>query len=114
MMIDDLYSITVTESLLPSEDFSHKKDTLRKHMENIMEQDDQFYKLIGNVSVGENQEGKIVDALQNETRLLQMRNISTGLDVNYKINKLVTNFNEQVEDMKEQRLTITYENTPSA
>lgn len=112
--MDDLHSITVTESLLPSEDFSHKKDILRKHVGNILEQDDQFYKLIDNVIVGEDQEGKIVDAIQNETRLLQMRNISIGLDVNYKINKLVTNFNEQVEEMKEQRLTITYEDTPSA
>ncbi|BAC13246.1 hypothetical protein ACFQ4N_09825 [Oceanobacillus iheyensis] len=111
--MSELHSITVTENILSNEDFSYKKDTLRKHVNNIQEQDDQFYKLIEDVIVGEDQKGKIVDSLQSESRLLQLHDVSIGLTLNYKINRVVTNFNEQVEDMKEQRLTITYENTPS-
>src|SRR5690625_6996884 len=49
------------------------------------------------------QKGKIVDALDEKSQKLKKHNQQLLEDVDQKINKMVTNLNEQVEEIKEQQ-----------
>nr|WP_318540369.1 hypothetical protein [Terribacillus saccharophilus] len=102
-------TFTVTEQLIPNEDYTYKKQTLRKLVEDIQSKDDEFYTLVNNIIVGEDQKGKIIEAMKKETNQRKDHSEELLKDVFEKINKAVNSFNEQVEEMKEQRLSITYE-----
>ena len=107
-MKGDYHSITITEQLVDSEDFSDKKVTLKRHAENINECDMDFFKRVDDIIVNEDQKGEIVDAMLEKTKKLKRHNLDLIEEVNQQINKTVTKFNEQVDDMKTQRLTIRY------
>ncbi|WP_010531762.1 hypothetical protein [Lentibacillus jeotgali] len=107
-MQGDDHSITVTEQLLDSEDFSDKKGILKRHTEKINECDTDFFKRVDSIIVNEEQKGEIVDSMLEETKKLKRQNFDLIEDVNQQITNTVTKFNEQVEEMKTQRLTIRY------
>ncbi|QKY70146.1 hypothetical protein [Lentibacillus sp. CBA3610] len=108
-MKGDHHSITITEQLLDSEDFSDKKVTLKRHAENINECDTDFFKRVDDIIINEDQEGEIVESMLEETKKLQRQNLDLLEDVNRQINRTVTKLNEQIDDMKTQRLTIRYQ-----
>jgi hypothetical protein len=103
------FTFSVTEQLIPNQDYTDKKKQLRTHVDNMRADDDEFYALINNIIVGEDQKGKIIDAMKKETTARKDRDESIYTDVISKINKAVNSFNEQVADMKKQRLSVTYE-----
>ncbi|HLS08451.1 hypothetical protein [Lentibacillus sp.] len=107
-MKGDHHSITVTEQLLDSEDFSDKKGVLKRYSEKINECDTDFFKLVDDIIVNEDQEGEIVESMVEETNKLKRQNLDLIEDVNQQINKTVTKLNEQAEEMRTQRLTIRY------
>lgn len=102
------HSIKVTEQLLPSEDFSYKKTSLRKHVEQIDRCDTDFFSLTNKIFIDEGQKGEIVDEMISKTSQLKVWNINLLQDVDAKIGQIVNRFDEQVEEMKKQRITITY------
>lgn len=106
-MRDVKYTIYVTEKLLATEDLSDKKTVLKKHTDNINACDEDLLKLVDEV-IADDQKGKIVDALDEKSQELKKHNQQLLEDVDQKINKMVTNLNEQVEEIKEQQLAITY------
>lgn len=97
-----------TKSLLPEEDFSYKKDILKKYVEEIIELDEHFYNLVNNIIVSEDQKGKIVDSMKTITFLRKKRDQELTFLLPMKVSGIVGNYNEQVEDMKRQQLLITY------
>ncbi|MCM3226136.1 hypothetical protein [Terribacillus saccharophilus] len=103
------FTFSVTEQLIPNQDYTDKKKQLRTHVDNMRADDDEFYVLVNNIIVGEDQKGKIIDAMKKETTARKDHDESIYADVISKISKSVNSFNEQVADMKKQRLSITYE-----
>lgn len=112
--MEDYHSITVTERLLVSEDFSHKKEELQKHKDALSKNDEAFFSLVNKIIVGEDQKGEIVEAMKEETKLFTEQNNNLLDQVEQEINKAVNQLDNQIDAMKSQLLTITYENTPSA
>lgn len=64
--------------------------------------------------IADDQKGKIVDALEEKTKKVKNHNQDLVKDVDQRINKMVTNLNEQVEEAKEQPLAITYKDLLSS
>ncbi|WP_249869554.1 hypothetical protein [Oceanobacillus saliphilus] len=108
--MDETRSISVTEKLLPYEDFSYKKDLLRKYADHIGKCDKNFFSLINNIFVDEGEKGEIVDEMILKTKQLEVWNTNLLMDVNFRIGQVVNRFNDQVDEMKQQRITITHEN----
>lgn len=108
--MSETQSITVTEELLPWEDFSYKKDTLRKQADQIGRCDTEFFSLVNKIFIDEGQKGEIVDEMVLKTKQLEVWNTNLLLDVNFKIGQVVNRFDEQVDEMKKQRITMTFEN----
>ncbi len=108
--MSETQSITVTEELLSWEDFSYKKDTLRRHADQIASCDTEFFLLVNKIFIDEGQKGEIVDEMVLKTKQLEVWNTNLLLDVNLRIGQIVNRFDEQVDEMKQQRITITYEN----
>ncbi|MEC5422972.1 hypothetical protein QGM71_05600 [Virgibacillus sp. C22-A2] len=108
--MDEMHSISVTEKLLPYEDFSYKKDLLRKYADYIGKCDKDFFSLVNNIFVDEEEKGEIVDEMILKTKQLEVWNTNLLMDVNFRIGQVVNRFNDQVDEMKQQRITITYEN----
>ncbi|RDW15838.1 hypothetical protein CWR48_19125 [Oceanobacillus arenosus] len=106
----ETHSITVMEKLLPWEDFSYKKDLLRKYADHIGRCDTEFFSLVNKIFIDEGEKGEIVDEMILKTKQLEVWNTNLLLDVNYKISQVVNRFDDQVDEMKQQRITITYEN----
>ncbi|MBU5266816.1 hypothetical protein [Virgibacillus proomii] len=107
-------TITVTERIVASEDLTHKKQILRGYTDAIYQCDTAFLKLMDDIIVNEEQKGEIVEAMKEETKKLTTYNRNLLEHVDKRINKMVEGLDEQVDEMKKQSLTITYENTPSA
>ena len=108
--MSETHSITVKEDLLPWEDFSYKKKTLRIYADRIGECNTEFFSLVNKVFIDEGQKGEIVDEMILKTKQLEVWNTNLLLDVNIRIGQIVNRFDEQVDEMKQQRITITYEN----
>lgn len=104
------HSITVTEELLLREDFSYKKNALRKHLDQMEKSDTEFFTLVHKIFIDEGQKGEIVDEMVQKTKRLEVRNRNLLSDTHFKIGQVVNRFNEQVDEMKQQQVTITYEN----
>lgn len=104
--MDETKSITVNERMLPSEDFSHKKDTLRKYAEEISECDADFFALIENVFLDE--KGEIVEEMITKTKQMQVWNNNLLMETNLSISQIVNSFDAQVDEMKTQKVTYAY------
>lgn len=98
-----------TEQLIPNKDYSEKKKALTTPIDGIRENDEQFYSYVNKIIISEDQKGKIIDAMKKETANRMNHDDTLCEDVTRKINKAVNTFNEQASDMKEQRITVTYE-----
>ncbi|AUJ23634.1 hypothetical protein CAI16_15105 [Virgibacillus dokdonensis] len=110
----DIESITVTEKIVASENLMHKKQILRKYTEEIFKIDKTFFNLMDDIIVNEDQKGEIVEAMKEETKKLTTYNRNLLEHIDKRMNKIVQRLDEQVDEIKSQRMTITYENTPSA
>ncbi|WP_085992900.1 hypothetical protein [Oceanobacillus senegalensis] len=110
----DYHSITVTEQILESKDLTHKKAILLKYKNRLGELDQSLYNLVNNIIIGEDQKGEVVDAMWLETILYMFRNRGILSQLETRINGAVDELDTQVDDMKTQQMTITYEDTPSA
>jgi ArsR family metal-binding transcriptional regulator len=98
-----------TEQLIPNKDYSDKKKALKTPVDGIRENDERFYSYVNKIIINEEQKGKIIDAMKKETAERMNHDEELCEDINEKINKAVNTFNEQVADMKEQRISVTYE-----
>ena len=98
-----------TEQLIPNKDYSVKKKALTTPIDGIRENDERFYSYVNKIIISEDQKGKIIDAMKKETTSRMNHDEGLCEDVTRKINKAVNTFNEQVADMKEQRISVTYE-----
>lgn len=108
--MDETHSITVREELLPWEDFSYKKDTLRNYADRIGRCDTDFFSLVNKIFIDEGEKGEIVEAMVLKTKQLEVWNSNLLLDVHFRIGQVVNRFDEQVDEMKQQQIRITYEN----
>jgi uncharacterized protein Yka (UPF0111/DUF47 family) len=104
--MDETKSITVNERILPPEDFSHKKDMLRKYAEEISECDADFFALVENVFIDE--KGEIVEEMITKTKQMQVWNNNLLMETNLRISQVVNRFETQVDDMKTQKVTYAY------
>lgn len=106
-------TITVTEKVIASENLTHKKQILRKYTEEIFAIDKTFFNLMDDIIVNEDQKGEIVESMQEETKRITTYNRNLLDHIDKRILRIVRGLDEQVDEMKSQRMTITYENTPS-
>lgn len=106
-MKDSAHTIWITEKLLSQVDLSDKKQTLKKYTANINDCDKDLFTLVEEVIV-DDQEAEIVKVLADKTKKLKKHNQELLEDTDQRIHKMVINLNEQVEDIKEQPLKITY------
>lgn len=104
--MDNVKSITVNEKLLSREDFSHKKDTLRKYAEEISNCDADFFALTEKIFLDE--KGEIVEEMLTKTKQLQVWNNNLLMETNLRISQIVNRFDEQADEMKTQKVTYTY------
>jgi hypothetical protein len=107
------FSIQESIVLIPEEDFSHKKSVLKRKIDEIQEEDQIFYKLANNVLVGEDQKGKVIDAMKDITTKRSSRDTGINEGSLEKIPTIVRNFSNQVADMKTQRATIRFKEVAS-
>src|SRR5699024_2633854 len=112
-MKEDTYTTWAVERLLPEEDLSGKKQTLRQYTDRIDDTDQDLRKLINEV-IADDQKGEIVESLEEATQKLKKHKRELLEDADQRIQQMVANLNEQVEDLKEQRMKITYEDPLSA
>lgn len=112
-MKEDTYTTWAVERLLPEEDLSGKKQTLRQYTDRIDDTDQDLRKLINEV-IADDQKSEIVESLEEATQKLKKHNQELLEDADQRIQQMVANLNEQVEDLKEQRMKITYEDPLSA
>src|SRR5699024_5058130 len=112
-LIGEQHTNGVKETQLSTTDLSDKKTALKKYTDNIDDCDESLYKLVEDVIVRE-QEADIVDTLKEKTEKLKKDNRELLGDTDERIDKMVRNLSEQVEDIKEQRLKITYEDSITA
>lgn len=96
------------EKLLSTTDLSNKNVILQKHTNKINDLDEDFFKMIQEVVV-EEQEAEIIRKLEDKIVKMKKSNQLLLEDTDRKIAKMVRNLHEQVEDAKEQTLKITYE-----
>src|SRR5699024_10511515 len=106
-------TIWVKEKLLRTTDLSDKKTALKKYTDNIDDCDESLFKLVEDVTVGD-QEAEIVDTLKEKTEKRKKNNGELLGETDERIDTLVRKLSEQVEDIKEQRLKITYEDSITA
>ncbi|WP_077305054.1 hypothetical protein [Terribacillus halophilus] len=107
------FSIQESIVLIPEEDFSHKKSVLKRKIDEIQDEDQIFYKLANNVLVGEDQKGKVIDAMKDITTKRSSRDTGINERSLEKIPTIVRNFSNQVADMKTQSATITFKEVAS-
>ncbi|UOQ83605.1 hypothetical protein [Gracilibacillus salinarum] len=69
---------------------------------------EEFYQLIDSIIVNEDQKGEIIDSMLEQTQRLKQHNLQILEDTDQQISKMVTNINDQVEDINEQQMTLTY------
>lgn len=104
--LNEVRTLTIREKISKVEDFSYKKDILRKYIREIGESNLSFYALFHEVFL--DQEGKIIRELNYRTNQLFVQN-NFHLSVTYKrANHIVDRFELQVDEMKTQRVTYTY------
>ncbi|MFS0560512.1 hypothetical protein AB1K91_07210 [Terribacillus sp. 179-K 1B1 HS] len=107
------FSIQESIVLIPEEDFSYKKAVLKSKVEDILDEDQVFYKLANNILVGEDQKGKVIDAMKDVTNKRSSRDTGINGRALEKIPTIVRNFSDQVADMKTQKATITFKEIAS-
>ncbi|MEC2158700.1 hypothetical protein [Virgibacillus halodenitrificans] len=107
------HSITVRERILASEDFSHKKDTLMLYKNNLETLDKDFFTLVNGIIINEEQKGEVVEAMQQKTKTFRDKNENLLSQLDTEITRISNTLDDQIDDMKTQRMTITYEDTPS-
>ncbi|SDC91739.1 hypothetical protein SAMN05421663_10582 [Terribacillus halophilus] len=100
----------VWKHLLPAEDFNHLRSSLKKVAEPIWEEDEKFYKLVNQVIVGEDQKGKIMEAMKEETDRRKNLDAELTADTTKRINQIVYNLNDQVYELYFQQIFVTYSN----
>ncbi|MFS0562051.1 hypothetical protein AB1K91_15045 [Terribacillus sp. 179-K 1B1 HS] len=98
-----------TEQLIHNGDHSDKKKVLKTPIDGIRENDKDFYSYVNKIIISEDQKGKIIDAMKKETTDRMKHDEVICEDITKKVNKAVNTFNEQVTEMKEQRISVTYE-----
>ena len=101
-------SINFTTRLLPTESHLYKKDKLQKFVDAIHEEDLNFLKLVQDIMTGDASRGKIVEAIEQNANELYQNNESALQLVSSEIWRMVQSFDNQVEDMKTQSMTIYY------
>src|SRR5699024_1997532 len=99
--------------LLSTTDLSDKKTAIKKYTDNINDCDESLFKLVEEVIVGD-QEADIVDTLKAKTEKLKKDNRELLGDTDERIDRMIGNLSEKVEEIKEQRLEITYEDSITA
>jgi hypothetical protein len=107
--MDNECSITITDRLLKSEDFKGKKKILEKYIEKLDANDTKLFNKINDVIYDEDQQGKVVEIMQEETEKLKKNNKNILEELDRKISTAVMSLNDHVDGMKEQEFTITYQ-----
>ncbi|MBN8208898.1 hypothetical protein JI666_09090 [Bacillus sp. NTK071] len=111
---DDRKSINFNTTIRPHEDHLYKTNVLQSIVEQIEDQDQKFKSLIRNVIVGEQQDGEWAESVEETTDKLTKRAMHMTSDLKDQIKHGVITFDQQVEKMKEQNVTITYTQSGSA
>lgn len=102
------YSVNLTARILPYESHLDKKDKLQQYVDAIREEDRKFLKLVQDIMADDASTGKIVEAIdQNAIEQHQKNEVALQL-VSSDISKMVQSFDDQVDDMKTQSMTIDY------
>ncbi|WP_371017715.1 hypothetical protein [Pseudalkalibacillus sp. JSM 102089] len=110
----ELHSLTVRERILESTSLLHKQKQLQDAIDDIHHIDEQFLNLVRNIIISEDQQGKIVKAMVEETERYTMTNRTLLTALEKQSEQAVKSLDRQADDLKVQSLTITYEDTPSA
>jgi hypothetical protein len=107
-MTDDR-TITISHRLLPKVDLISKRDPLKKHMDTIESIDQSLMTLASNIIVGENQQGEIAEAMLKETSLYQTNCANLLEQLRHEMTRAVLTLDTQVDNMKTQPITLTFE-----
>ncbi|KGX89853.1 hypothetical protein N781_09040 [Pontibacillus halophilus JSM 076056 = DSM 19796] len=110
----DTHQLTVTDRLLPYESQLYKEKELISILEEIQVVDEQWLSLIRDMFVEESQKGDIVEAMMDLTDNLSSSNKLLVEAIEVDLSKTIRMLDQQVDRLKEQRMTLTYEEQPRA
>jgi hypothetical protein len=102
------FTDTEIVQVIPEEDHSYKGRRLRQSIEEIQDKDDEFYSLINNVIVGEDQKGKIMDQMSAVAFMRKLNEQKLYMSLALKTIKVIGNYSERVEDNKRQKVVLAY------
>jgi hypothetical protein len=111
--MSDYSSSYVTKQILASEDHTYKSTILKRYTNEIASLDQQFLKLVKDIIFEEDSRGKVITAIENKADEQFKKNTMLLETADTRITKIVQKFDEQVDDMKTQSMTIYYEIIPS-
>ncbi|UJW59211.1 hypothetical protein HXZ66_18235 [Bacillus sp. A116_S68] len=97
--------------MLPKADLISKRDPIKKHMDTIESIDQSLMTLARNIIVGENQQGEIAEAMLKETSLYQTNCANVLEQIRHDITRAALSLDTQIDDMKTQPITLTFEST---
>lgn len=101
-------SFNLTTRILPTESHLDKKDKLQQHVDAIHEEDKNFLKIVQDVMAKDASTGKTVEAIEQNAKEQDQKNETALQLVSSEIWRMVQTFDDQVEDMKTQSMTIYY------
>lgn len=101
-------SINLTTKILPAESHLNKKDKLQQHVDRILEEDQNFLKLVKDVMKDDASKGKVVEAIEQNANEQYQKNEAANELVSSEIWKMVQSFDDQTDDIKTQSMTIYY------
>lgn len=106
--------ITFHTAIRKSDDHLYKINILNQFVDQIEDQDHQFQAMIQNVIVGEEQDGEWANSMEESTNKFTKKAELITADLKDEIKRSVITYDQQVEQMKQQEVTITYTQNGSA
>ncbi|TDL30939.1 hypothetical protein E2R51_16585 [Jeotgalibacillus sp. S-D1] len=107
-------SISITEQILPTEDQLYRKQSFISALDRIAEVDQQLQQLVKRFGSEGGSSGKTIEAMEekaNQQRTSQNIILNSAEST---IDQAIKRFDEQVDAMKTQNMTIYYKNNLSS
>lgn len=107
-------SITITEQILPTEDQLYRKQSFQSALDRIAEVDQQLQQLVIRFGSEGGSSGKTIEAMEEKASQQRTSHTVVLNDSETTIDQSIQRFDEQVDAMKTQNMTIYYKNNLSS
>ncbi|MDG5473134.1 hypothetical protein P6709_15380 [Jeotgalibacillus sp. ET6] len=101
-------SINVTHQIVDSEEHLYRKQYFQSSLDRIADVDEQVYKLIKKFGSEGGSKGKLIESMEEKADQQFIRNKAVLEEADDTIDQAIKSFDEQVDAMKTQNMTIYY------